>query len=105
MQKISVLCCEKLSRECSGYRCFDAFNRRGDAFSIHDQNAVIAGFFTCNGCHGFTSDQYKLKFSQLDKSGVNVIHISLCVMNGCRWMDALMDSIPKHFTVIMGTHK
>lgn len=33
MDKIAVMVCEKLSRECTGAGCFDAFAERRDAFA------------------------------------------------------------------------
>ena len=104
MHKIAVLYCEKLAKECSGYKCLDAFNRRSDAFSVHGGDAALAGFFACNGCQQFDSEEMKLKYSQLEKSGVQDIHLSLCVLKNCHHSQALIASIPKRFNVISGSH-
>jgi len=104
MKKIAVLVCKKLIAECSGYRCFDAFNQRSDAFSEYDHQTVISGFFSCNGCDDLESEQMALKFRQLEGKGVTDIHLALCVQRNCTCSEKLKGKIPAAFHFVEGTH-
>ncbi len=74
---IAVVRCEIVSEVCPGVGCLGAFFDRKESFKDYPENTRIIGFFTCGGCPG--RRVFRLANS-LKKYGVNVIHLSSCIL-------------------------
>ena len=105
--KIAVVRCDIVSETCPGVACFQAFNRRKVHFEQYGKDAEIIGFFTCGGCPG--RRVFRLVDS-LMKHGVDVIHLSSCMMleksyAKCPHLEDIKQMIlNKGVKVVEGTH-
>ncbi|WP_440953742.1 CGGC domain-containing protein [Methanococcoides sp. FTZ1] len=104
--KIAVLRCDIVSEACPGTGCFKAFNERRVKFTDYDGNAQMIAFFTCGGCSG--RRVFRLVRS-LQKSGVDVIHLSSCMQMKnypeCPHIDTIRKTIENAgIKIVEGTH-
>lgn len=104
--RIAIVRCDIVSEVCPGTACFAAFNRRKVHFSGYG-NAELVGFFTCGGCPGRRI--FRLVDS-LMKHGVDVIHISSCMLMEksyakCPHLTEIKEMISKKgVKLVEGTH-
>lgn len=103
---IAILTCNKLTYDCCGAWCFQAFNERNKGFRIYkDTNVSLFGFLHCNGCGKDFKEELSYKFKQLRKCNVKRIHIALCVKEECKEYDKLKTTLENAgFEVVYGTH-
>lgn len=105
--KIAVVRCDIVSETCPGVICFKAFNKRKVHFEKYGKDTEMIGFFTCGGCPG--RRVFRLVDS-LMKHGVDVIHLSSCMMleksySKCPHIEEIKQMIIyKGVKVVEGTH-
>lgn len=105
---IAILTCNKLSYECCGAWCLQAFSEKSKGFAIYkdlDEEIKLYGFFHCNGCDKDLKKELDYKMVQLKKCNVTRIHLSLCVKNQCNRYDEIKSMLENEgFEVVYGTH-
>lgn len=106
---IAIMSCRKLVNKCTGTKCFKAYHKNKDAFSIYkDKQEMLLSFFYCVGCNEtvYKDEDWKYKIKQLKNSGIDTIHIAKCIEVECDDYDKHQRILEKEgFNVIKGTHK
>ena len=103
---IAILICNKLSYECCGVGCFEAFNNKVKGFEIYkDEDVKLCGFMHCNGCGKDFEKELDYKINQLKNKNVTIIHMALCVKVECKEYETIQKTLEDAgFEVVYGTH-
>lgn len=95
--KIVILVKEDTMNRCSGKGCFNAFNKRIDAFKNYGSEVELVAFTHVGG-------DLEYKVENLIKNGVEVVHLSTCLRAKYEDYDSLAHSLSEHFKVVGYTH-
>ncbi len=95
--KIAILVNESTMNRCTGKGCFNALNKRIDAFANYGSKAELVAFTHVGG-----NLQYKIE--KLIKNGVEVVHISTCLRAKYAEYESLAYRLAEHFKVVGYTH-
>jgi predicted metal-binding protein len=105
-KNIAIMTCNKMTYDCSGTGCFDAFNNKTKAFERYlNHDVCLKAFFHCNGCDKDFMKVQAYKFEQLKKRNVTTIHMALCIDVECHRYDELKGYLLEGgFEVVDGSH-
>jgi predicted metal-binding protein len=95
--KIAILVNEDTMNRCTGKGCFNAFNKRADAFNSYGPEVELVAFTHSGG-------DLDHKIQKLIDNGVEVVHISTCLRAKYEDYDSLAYRLAEHFKVVGYTH-
>ena len=104
--KIGIIICDRY-RRCAGGKCFRAMVNREGAFSMYaDQEVVLAGYTTCDGCPG---GNIEYAGDEMVKNGAQVIHLATGLVVGyppCPYIHTFKGFLEARYDVkvVVGTH-
>ncbi|MCB2288550.1 CGGC domain-containing protein [Clostridium sp. CS001] len=95
--KIAILVNEGTMDRCTGKGCFNAFNKKIDAFSSYGPEVELVAFTHAGG-------DLERKIEKLIENGVEVVHLSTCLRGKYENYDSLAHRLAEHFKVVGHTH-
>ena len=104
--KVGIVICDRY-RRCAGVKCFRALQNREGAFSLYkDNDVILAGYTTCDGCPGGNIEYAP---EEMIRNGVDVIHLATGLIVGyppCPRIATFRDFINTRYgiSVVLGTH-
>lgn len=105
MEKIAIICCGKITDNCSGKGCKRAFKERTDAFSNYPSTAVkLIALIRCRRCNEKAMSRVVKKTNRLLKKGVETVHLSSCMFTVCARHPDFIKFLSEQFVIIEGTH-
>jgi predicted metal-binding protein len=106
LARIGIIICDRYHR-CAGGKCFRALREREGAFNRYrDQDAILVGYATCDGCPGGNIEYAP---EEMIRNGANVIHLATGLIVGyppCPRIGYFRNFIQSRFKidVVIGTH-
>ena len=104
MKKIAVLRCFEVSNRCSGSGCTKAFRSKTASFNEYDDNLEMVMSIPCSGCSKDSLKEVLISSSELQKQGVETIHLSTCIRSKCPYYDEFFQELSKKFQVVGYSH-
>ncbi|MEG0772586.1 CGGC domain-containing protein [Clostridium sp.] len=95
--KIAILVNEDTMDVCTGKGCFNAFNKRIDAFKDYGTEVELVAFTHVGG-------DLERKIEKLINNSVEVVHLSTCLRAKYEDYDNLAHRLAKDFKVVGYTH-
>lgn len=95
--KIAILVNESTMDRCTGRGCFNAFNKRLDAFAGYDESAELIAFTHTGG-------DLDRKIEKFIKEKVDVVHVSTCARSKYTGYEELLERLSENFKVVGYTH-
>jgi predicted metal-binding protein len=95
--KIAILVNEDTMNRCTGKGCFNAFNKRADAFNSYGPEVELVAFTHAGG-------DLDHKIEKLIDNAVEVVHLSTCLRAKNEDYDSLAYRLAEHFKVVGYTH-
>jgi len=112
--RIAIVACREIRNQnlCPGdAKCFTSLIRREGKFEEYKgKDAVIIGIIDCGGCPGTrvpaSLGLLKMHLSSLNE-GVDVVHMSTCIIRFCPYKDDIAERIRKicKVPIVEGTHE
>lgn len=105
MQKIGIINCYKMSKNCAGLGCFRSLHAGTDAFERYaEEGFVLLGFGHCNECCRTSPADIQVRAASMQKAGVTTIHLSSCIKLKCPNYKNFIEILTKDFTIVDHTH-
>lgn len=107
-EKIAVMHCRKIGRDCTGSGCFSAFYEHRGAFAQwQGQDVQLAAFFDCSGCDAdkHSDPDFLKKLNRLKELNIRCLHLATCCVKHCQQLSEIQAELGKEgIPFVTGSH-
>jgi hypothetical protein len=106
LEKIGIITCYKMSKQCAGKGCFASLNAGSDAFAAHAEAGFeLVGFGHCNECCATSPSDIALRARTMQQAGATTLHVSTCIKVKCPHYHEFIEILSRDFKIIPYTHR